>query len=404
MSSRGHGKDGAWGSWALIVFLFAVGAWPVALPLLFIKLFAPDRDTRSRNETQIPYAQSGSTSTVSRTTSQWTVETTRQSGNRAQTAAKKAMHSPTEKTSNSWILKIVGLILILIGATSVGDASGVWEILTNLALAAGGAGMMFSSFLMDGAMRRYPRYLAVMGDEESYSFDDLARKLGYSRKKVIRDLQKMIDRGYFGGRAYLNMELGYFFRSVQADADFEQKKKTAEAKPPKEADEGYSGILRNIRHLNDEIADPVLSAKIDRLEEITAKIFQAVEQDPSKQSKMDTFMNYYLPTTQKLLDSYAKFEAAGVESDNVKASKERINQTMDSVIAGFEHQLAELYTTDTMDVDSDIRVMETMLNRDTASVEKDFGLNVDSEAPCAPAIPKTVDVDLGGMAAQTRGE
>lgn len=400
MSSYGHSKNGAWGSWALIVLLFAVGAWPIALPLLFIKLFAPDRDTRSRNETQIPYAQSGSTSTVSRTTSQWTVETTRQSGNRAQNAAQKAMHSPTEKTANSWILKIVGLILILVGATSVGDASGIWHILTYLALAAGGGGMMISGFLMDGAMRRYPRYLAVMGDEESYSFDDLARKLGYSRKKVVRDLQKMIDRGYFGGRAYLNMELGYFFRSVQADSDFEQKKKEAETKPPKEADEGNSGILRNIRRLNDEIADPVLSAKIDRMEEITAKIFQAVEQDPSKQTKIDTFMNYYLPTTQKLLDSYAKFEAAGVETENIKASKDRINQTMDSIIAGFEHQLAELYTPDTMDVDSDIRVMETMLNRDTASVEKDFGLG--ETAPAAPAAPAATEVDLGGMAAQTK--
>ncbi len=41
---------------------------------------------------------------------------------------------------------------------------------------------------------------------------------------------------------------------------------------------------------------------------------------------------------------------------------------------GFEHQLDELYKADALDVDSDIRVMETMLHRDTASVEKDFGL------------------------------
>lgn len=394
MSSYRSDDNHGWGSWALIVFLFAVGGWPIALPLLFIKLFAPDKDSsRKSAEARIPYLRNNGTQTASP-----------QPENKAQSAAKKAMHSPVEKAANSWILKIAGLILILVGATSVGDASGVWEILTNLALAAGGMGMFLSGLMMDRAMRRYPRYLAVMGDEESYSFEELSRKLGYSRKKVIRDLQKMIDRGYFGGRAYLNMELGYFFRSVQADADFEQKKKAAEAKPPKEAEEGYSGILRNIRRLNDEIADPVVSAKIDRLEEITGKIFQAVEEDPKKSGKIDTFMNYYLPTTQKLLDSYAKFEAAGVESENVKASKERINQTMDSIIAGFEHQLAELYTTDTMDIDSDIRVMETMLNRDTASVEKDFGLGGTSPAPCTPATPRTSDMDLGGMAAQTREE
>ena len=170
------------------------------------------------------------------------------------------------------------------------------------------------------------------------------------------------------------MELGYLFRSSQADAEFQRKQKEAAAKPPKEAEEGYSGILRDIRRANDAIADPVLSAKIDRLEEIAAKIFRAVEQDPKKRGKIDTFLNYYLPTTQKLLDSYAQFEAAGVEGENLRQAKSRIESTMDAIVRGFEHQLDELYQADALDVDSDIRVMETMLGRDTASVEKDFGL------------------------------
>ena len=46
---------------------------------------------------------------------------------------------------------------------------------------------------------------------------------------------------------------------------------------------------------------------------------------------------------------------------------------MDSIVRGFEHQLDALYHADAMDVDSDIRVMETMLRRDTARVEDDFG-------------------------------
>ena len=154
--------------------------------------------------------------------------------------------------------------------------------------------------------------------------------------------------------------------------------------PPKEAEEGYSGILRNIRRANDQIADPILSAKINRLEEITARIFKAVEEDPRKKDRIGTFLNYYLPTTQKLLDSYAQFEAAGVEGDNLRQAKQRIETTMDSIVKGFEHQLDELYQADAMDVDSDIRVMEHMLRRDTGSAEEDFG--------------------LGGSAVQTEGE
>ena len=38
--------EGGWGSWALIVFLFAIGIWPVALFLLFAKLFGNDNKNR----------------------------------------------------------------------------------------------------------------------------------------------------------------------------------------------------------------------------------------------------------------------------------------------------------------------------------------------------------------------
>jgi DNA-binding Lrp family transcriptional regulator len=390
-------KNGDWGSWALIVFLFAVGAWFLALPLLFVKLFAPDEKKRQtgvpplQTNPQIPYRNARDAARQER------------DRNRAERAARRMTRSPTMKSSNSRTLKIFGLFLAAIGLYYVAGSAGtvlsgnlqsqLWDLLKYLAMIVGGLGMFFSGLSMGRAMERYARYLAVIADAEAMSFEQLARKLGYSEKLVVRDLQKMIEKGYFGGQAYLNMELGYFFRSGQADADFEQRQKEAETRPPKEAEEGYSGILRNIRRANDRIADPALSQKIDRLEEITAKIFKAVEEDPKKRGRIDTFLNYYLPTTQKLLDSYAEFEATGIEGENLRQAKERIQKTMDSIIAGFEHQLDELYKADVMDVDSDIRVMETMLNRDTASVEKDFGFT--------PSAPKTKDVDLGGTAAQS---
>ena len=173
----------------------------------------------------------------------------------------------------------------------------------------------------------------VMGETEAVSFTALSRKLGWSEKRVEKDLEKMIDRGYFGGQAYLDRSLGYFFRSSQADAELKKQRESQSAaqEPPKEAEEGYSGILRNIRRANDRIADPVLTAKIDRLEDITARIFRAVEEDPKKRSRIDTFLNYYLPTTQKLLDAYAEFDAAGVEGENLRQAKQRIEKTMQKV-------------------------------------------------------------------------
>ena len=301
----------------------------------------------------------------------------------------RTLYTHLRKKSNAKKLKIVGIVVAAIGILGVNDPidalfwSDYWmelyflDLLQYLAVAAAGVALFCGGVSMDRQLKRYEKYLAVLGDREAMPVEELARTLGYPEKRVERDLGKMIDKGYFGGTAYLNMELGYLFRSGKADEALKrqrQKEQTTAQQPPKEAEEGYSGILRGIRRANDAIADPVLSAKIDRLETITAKIFRAVEEDPKKRDRIDTFLNYYLPTTQKLLDSYAEFEAAGVEGENLRQAKSRIASTMDSIVAGFEHQLDELYKADALDVDSDIRVMETMLRRDGGSVEEDFGL------------------------------
>lgn len=366
------------GMWVAIVVLFVLGAWPIALILLLVKLFGDDGKKKRTAAPPLNEAASAGTAAAE--------------DSRAKRVMRSAMRSPAVKKSNAKWLKIIGAVLAVCGLAAswspidmmiwLGGVE-IWyieELLWALAITAAGVAMFCSGMSIDRSLKRYNKYLAVVGDYEAMAVEQLSRTLGYPRDRVEKDLQKMIDKGYFGDEAYLNMELGYLFRSGQADAELKQKRRqeqaqeAAAAPPPKETEEGYSGILRRIRRANDAIADPGLSAKIDRLETITAKIFRAVEEDPKKRDRIDTFLNYYLPTTQKLLDSYAEFEAAGVEGENLRQAKARIESTMDLIIKGFEHQLDELYKADALDVDSDIRVMETMLERDTASVEKDFGL------------------------------
>ena len=381
--ARKNKKQAGVGVWVAIVVLFAVGLWPIALIMLLVKLFGDD--DKKRRTSAPPLNQTGAAKTAGPEA---------ESGG-AKKAMRNAMRSPAPKKSNAKWLKIVGIVLTVCGLAACWSPIDmmiwlgyveIWyieELLWALALTAAGVAMFCSGVSIDRSLKRYNKYLAVIGNYEAMAVEQLSRTLGYPKSRVEKDLQRMIDKGYFGGTAYLNMELGYLFRSGQADIRMQQQRQEKEAQeaaeraaaePPKEAEEGYSGILRRIRRANDAIADEELSAKIDRLEEITARIFRAVEEDPKKQGRSDTFLNYYLPTTQKLLDSYAEFEAAGVEGENLRQAKARIESTMDLIIKGFEHQLDELYKADVLDVDSDIRVMETMLERDTASVEKDFGL------------------------------
>lgn len=367
MAANQQNKSGGngWMSWALIIFLFAIGLFPIALVLLFLKLFGSDE------EKKVPEKQTSS------------ARKTDPGASKTKTTVKKAMKAPKTKRSNAKILKAVGMVLLAVGVIGCIEPIDmmVWageityyleDLLFALVLAAAGGGMLGKGVSMSRALQRYSKYLAVLGDRAVMPLEEIVRITGYSRRRVIRDLEAMIAKGYFGGSAYLHMEWDCFCRTARA-AEEAHREKQAQQAPP-EAEQGYSGILRSIRRANDRIADPVLSEKIDRLEEITASIFRAAENDPQKQKQIATFLNYYLPTTQKLLDAYAEFEAAGIEGENLRQAKQRIEATMDSIIQGFEHQLDALYQSDVMDVDSEIRVMETMLKRQRSSVEEDFGL------------------------------
>lgn len=408
--NRNKKSDDDWISWALIVALFVFDLGFIALPLLFIKLFLPDRKQRREFIPSLWEKAQGAAASVQKgKAAQDEAAKGSAQDNKVKDAAKKAMRSPAMKTSTSWVLRIVGACLAALGIFALFGPVGellaygaeswiIKDILQAATLIIGGGGMFGGGLAMSIAMKRYAKYAAVIGTAEAMSIASIARKTGYSEKRTAKDLQKMMDKGFFGDSAYINAELGYFFRSGEADAELTAQRaaamrKTEEARSRDKA-VGYEAIIAGIRNANDRIADPVLSEKIYRLEDITSKIFEAVEADPKKRARIDNFLNYYLPTTQKLLDSYAQFEATGVNGENMGEAKARIEATMDSIVAGFERQLDELYKTDVMDLDSDISVMETMLKRDNSSVMDDFGLGKKSAAP--------KDVDLGGSAAQEK--
>ena len=190
----------------------------------------------------------------------------------------------------------------------------------------------------------------------------------------------MLEKGMWGDEAYIDLGSGMLFKSQEAatayfDAAHRAKAEQEQPAQAAPAPEGYAAILAQIRDLNDRIADERLSAQMDRMEQVAGRIFRLIEEDEDKRAAAGTFLSYYLPTTLKLLENYAAFEEAGVSGENLSQAKAKIEKTMDSIVAGFEHQLDELYRTDAMDIDSDIRGMETMLRSDTASVADDFGLN-----------------------------
>lgn len=122
--------------------------------------------------------------------------------------------------------------------------------------------------------------------------------------------------------------------------------------------------LREMRRLNDSIADPRLSAQISHLEEITQKIVAHVVEHPQKLPQISRFLNYYLPTTLKILNAYDRMDEAGVAGTNIDGTMGRIESVMDSVLAAFDRQLDALFGDIALDITTDITVMEQMLARE----------------------------------------
>ena len=125
--------------------------------------------------------------------------------------------------------------------------------------------------------------------------------------------------------------------------------------------------VSEMRRLNDSIPGEKISAQIDHLEEMTQKIISHVVSHPEKLPQIRKFMNYYLPTTLKLLNAYDRMGAAGVEGENIAGTKGRIDAMMDTIVSAFDKQMDALFTDEALDISTDITVMENLLKQEGLS-------------------------------------
>ena len=122
--------------------------------------------------------------------------------------------------------------------------------------------------------------------------------------------------------------------------------------------------LKEMRRLDDAIADEVISGQIRQLEELSGKIFDQVKQKPEKLPQIRKFMDYYLPTTLKLLNAYDRMGAQGVSGGNIGGTMERVENIMGTIVTAFERQLDALFGAEALDISTDITVLENMMARE----------------------------------------
>ena len=127
------------------------------------------------------------------------------------------------------------------------------------------------------------------------------------------------------------------------------------------------------------IKDPEVRGKINEIMRITDKIAQDTISDPSDIPQIKKFMNYYLPTTIKLLNAYDRMSAQGIEGENLDKSMKSINDMLDTAIEAYKKRLDSLFANQALDIETDIQVMNTMLAREGLSGGKDFEVKADAQ-------------------------
>ena len=242
------------GAWIFIAVMLAV-AWPIGLILLISKL----------------KENSGKRHTAAKKH----VEKAKETKSRVKSAVSDVTRSPADSDKSARVMKIVGICLAAVGAivalaalTELPYALEYGYMLTLLEelfvsagfVSAGGV-LLAGSSAMKRRMRRHAKYLAVAGGAQTVSISRLAAAAEVSERRVTRDLELMIEKGLWGRDAYVDLSAGKLFRSAVAAREDEDRHR-APVTPP-QAQQGYSGMLRQIRAANDRIADEVLSAKIE---------------------------------------------------------------------------------------------------------------------------------------------
>ena len=270
--------------------------------------------------------------------------------------------------------------------------SGLWFIPAGIC----GAFALISGLLIFGGsgeyklVQRFYQYSRIVGNAEYIKFSELSTKSSIPEQTVKNDISKLRQQGYLSNATTDagNTTLMLTDRVYKEYTENESRRRELEAEEaakkaallqedaetaakdallPENAQQLLKDgkeYLLSVRNYNDAIPDEEMTAKLYSLENIMRRIFEQVRNQPESARDLRRFMNYYLPTTDKLLGAYVEAEKTGSSGENIASTKEEIEKALDMINAAFEQLLNNLFETKAWDVSSDISVMKTMMAQD----------------------------------------
>lgn len=290
---------------------------------------------------------------------------------------------------------LTGTFALIMMLASIMDGALFPLLLFSLGLLAGSIGMILIGVKQKKRLDKAEYYLKLAGNNHYINVSDIAQYTGESKKKVLAELRQFIRRGFYPEghldakgtclmldnkiySEYLEIEKQ---RRIQAKEERQERKKQQESVPAQSAgagteleqliSEGQEYILQ-LRMMNDHIQGEEISAKLFRLESLLKQIYARLEEHPEQLPQLKKFLEYYLPTTLKLVASYEEFDAMSEQGPNIVEAKAEIEKTMDTINDAFAELLNRLYRDTAFDVTTDAQVLQTMLAQEGLTGGNDF--------------------------------
>ncbi len=241
---------------------------------------------------------------------------------------------------------------------------------------------MAKGFSVRGRVRRFRVYEQTIGDRSYCQISELAASSGKDETFTARDVYKLIRNGSFPDghvddqwtylildnetyQQYLDTQEAY-----QQRLEEDQKREAAERKAFSAEDvddpelaaaiEEGNNYVRQIREANEKIPGVEITNKLFRLEALIRKIFEVLKTKPDQLPKLRKFMNYYMPTTLKLVTAYQELDSQPVAGENILKAKAQIEESLDTINYAYEKLLDSFFEDAAIDISTDISVLETM--------------------------------------------
>lgn len=281
---------------------------------------------------------------------------------------------------------VLALVLTAMVAIPLQSFAGWWAVGTLGSIALFFYVMLFVGIRNNcriGRLKEYLKELKIHG--KGYcELERLEKNSSRSLKYIRKDLKKMLKLGMLPDARMddqetcllLNEETYQQYRLTQDSLiqrqQEKQKKQTREREvwdiqeksPAGESIARGREYMETLDRLRESIPDREMTGKLERLDAILEQLFEALKKQPDQVEELDQFMEYYLPTTVKLVTSYQEFAAVEFPGDNVKRAKKEIRHTLDTINGAFEKLLDDFYQDKTFDVLSDASVLQSMLARE----------------------------------------